>query len=396
MHIAFLNVPIEFYSPVSGGALATVIAQMAKAMIVRGHQVTVLTPVNGDPVYPFGKVIPVDAKRIEDLNRINRKLSSLRRRFEGWDLPVYEVYLRSSLRELRRLRPAPAAVVLLNDMVAPKYVKRILPNARILVWFHNEWRTNSRNVATAAACTDRFLTCSDYIRKWMANTTGIPLCKFVVAPNGVDLDAFTPNSAGADQTGEGLRVLFIGRIDPNKGPDIVADAVSVLRAEGVPIRLTVAGGLWFYGHGNEMANPYFRSLKEKMTVAGASYLGHVTRPQVPAMVREYDVVCVLSRANEPFGLVVLEAMASGCAVVASNRGGLPEACDDAAILVNPDEFDSVVSALRLLATNRRILESYKQKSLARAARSSWSQCADVLESNAINTDGVRQPDVVLA
>ncbi|MGA2163148.1 MAG: hypothetical protein ABSH36_01610, partial [Solirubrobacteraceae bacterium] len=51
------------------------------------------------------------------------------------------------------------------------------------------------------------------------------------------------------------RVLFLGRIDPNKGPDIAADAVATLRAEGLQVKLTVAGGLWFYGHGREMEDP---------------------------------------------------------------------------------------------------------------------------------------------
>ena len=94
----------------------------------------------------------------------------------------------------------------------------------------------------------------------------------------------------------------------------------------MPISLTVAGGLWFYGHGDEMNDPYFRLLKSKMDAAEASCLGHVVRAEVPELIRDHDVVCVLSRSQEPFSLVALEAMASGCAVIASNRGGLPEAC----------------------------------------------------------------------
>ena len=197
--------------------------------------------------------------------------------------------------------------------------------------------------------------------------------------SGVDLDAFTPKADFLDHHTP-LRTLFIGRIDPNKGPDIAADAVAVLQKEGQPISMTVAGGLWFYGHGKEMDDPFFRSLKEKMDAVNANYLGYVTREKVPNVVREHDVAFVLSRSNEPFGLVSLEAMASGCAVIASNRGGLPEACGGAAMLVDPDDTDSVVKLLRKLAMDADLLKVWKQRSVSHASRASWDTVGDKLNS----------------
>ena len=175
-----------------------------------------------------------------------------------------------------------------------------------------------------------------------------------------------------------MRTLFIGRIDPNKGPDIAADSVYALQQEGLHLTFTVAGGLWFYGHGNEMEDPYFRKLKEKMDNAHANYAGYVTRPDVPAVVRRHDVAFVLSRSNEPFGLVTLEAMASGCAVISSNRGGLPEACGGAAMLVDPDDLASVTASLRILATDKVALRDWKMKAVERAGRASWSTVGLVL------------------
>jgi glycosyltransferase involved in cell wall biosynthesis len=88
---------------------------------------------------------------------------------------------------------------------------------------------------------------------------------------------------------------------------------------------------------------------------------------------------VLSRSNEPFGLVVLEAMASGCAVIASNRGGLPEACSEAGILTDPDHLDEIVRSLRCLATDPDFLVDQKKKSVARAAQADWSNTTSLLE-----------------
>jgi glycosyltransferase involved in cell wall biosynthesis len=104
----------------------------------------------------------------------------------------------------------------------------------------------------------------------------------------------------------------------------------------------------------------------------------VTRPNVPALVRAHDVVCVLSRSNDPNPLVCLEAMASGCAVIGSDRGGIPDAFGEAGILVDPDDFDSVVTHLRRLAVDPEELQFQKYLSLQRAAKASWGNTVDRL------------------
>ncbi len=377
MHVAFLNMPIEFYSPVSGGAIATVIMQTSRALITNGHKVSVLTPVNGDETYSVGEVIPIAARTRDDLHFLQRRLSSLRWRLLRWDWPYFEYYLRSAMKTLGAMRDAPDVIVVFNDLVSPKYLKRQLPRAKVVVWLQNEWRTR-QDMQETERNTDLFVACSDYIRQWTARTYNIPPSRFVVAHNSADNTVFTPR-ADYLNGGDTLRVLFLGRIDPNKGPDLVADAVATLRAEGLPVTLTVGGGLWFYGHGNEMENPYFRELKSKMEAADANYVGHVNRHEAPELYREHDVVCVLSRSQDPFPLVTMEAMASGCAVVASRRGGLPEACTTAGILVEPDNFPEVVGALRALAIDRELLNSQKNKSLARAAEVPWKLCAETLQ-----------------
>jgi glycosyltransferase involved in cell wall biosynthesis len=117
-----------------------------------------------------------------------------------------------------------------------------------------------------------------------------------------------------------------------------------------------------------------------MDAAGAEYIGHVPRAGVPTLIRQHDVVCVLSRSNEPFGLVALEAMAGGCAVIASNRGGLPEACGGAATLVDPDDLQAVTSAMGRFARNHELLRACKQRAVSRAANASWAECAGTIES----------------
>ena len=62
MHICFLNMPIEYYSPICGGAIATCIMEQAKLLIARGHKVSVLTRTEKGETYAVGEVIPIQVK----------------------------------------------------------------------------------------------------------------------------------------------------------------------------------------------------------------------------------------------------------------------------------------------------------------------------------------------
>jgi glycosyltransferase involved in cell wall biosynthesis len=369
--------PIEYYSPTSGGAISTIIMSTARELLARGHRVTVLTIVNKDETYDVGEVIPVPHRERNDLSFIQRRISSLRQKMNRWDWPYFEYYLNGVRKKLAALPETPDAVIVFNDLVSPSYIKKVLPGTQVFVWLQNQWNTNF-DIAKTDRATKSFLTCSDAIRRWTSQRHALPLDRFRVVPSGVEHEVFFPRADYLEPVAA-PRVLFIGRIDPNKGPDLAADAVAALRAEGLAVGMTVAGGLWFYGHGREMEDPFFRTLKGKMDKAGAEYLGHVPRGRVPAMVREHDIVCVLSRSEEPFGLVALEAMASGCAVIASPRGGLPEACGGAALLADPDDLPAIIDAMRKLVTDPKFLARTKRQSVERAARAPWSACAQLVE-----------------
>lgn len=359
--------------------MATIAMQSAKQLINLGHDVSILTPNNGDATYNVGAVTGIHSPQRADIASLPRKIAALQDRINGWDWPYYRYYRNAFASALKAMKPAPEVVICFNDLVSPEYIKRVLPNTKTVVWLQNEQGTRRKDLEKSLGAIDHFLTCSQYIKDYTAKRYSLDASRLSVVYSGVDLDAFTPE-ADYLQYKDSLRTLFIGRIDPNKGPDIAADAVAALQKEGVPITFTVAGGLWFYGHGNEMENPYFRTLKEKMDAATATYAGYVTRPNVPGVVRQHDVAFVLSRSNEPFGLVTLEAMASGCAVISSNRGGLPEACGGAAILVDPDDTAGVIRALRTLATDRDVLVDWKLKATARAATAGWQTVGVKLET----------------
>ncbi|HLK58712.1 MAG TPA: glycosyltransferase family 4 protein [Chthonomonadaceae bacterium] len=378
MHICFLNMPMEYYSPISGGAISTIIMQHAKRFVAQGHRVTVLTVTNEDALYPEGDIIPIYAAQREHLNLAQRALSKLRRKFVDWDYGYYEYYLNSFLKAMRGLKPAPDVVLCYNDLVSPKYIKKLLPRAKVLVNLQNEQRTTQRDLSETIASVHTFVACSKHIRNWMAEQHGIPDNKLAVINNGIDLERFYPRENYLAPTTP-IKVLFVGRIDRNKGPDIAADAVAVLQKEGAAVSFSVAGGVWFYNHQDDWKDPFFCELQEKIQAVAGEYLGHVTRPNVPPLIRQHDVVCVLSRSQDPNPLVCLEGMASGCAVIGATRGGIPDAFGEAGMLVDPDDFEAVVCCLRKLVSDPETLRLEKQRSVARAQKATWENGVEKLE-----------------
>ena len=368
MHICFLNMSIEYYSPQTGGAIATTYMNQAKLLLARGHRVTILTRMSDAPLYDVGEIIAVDVRERHELSLAQRLISRVRRNVYQRDISFYEYYLGSfqkALRDLAKNGDAPDAVIITNDLVSSVHVRQVLPRAKILVWLQNLNYTRQKNLDKTRAATTCFVAISPYIRDWTCEKYALPDEEIVTIWNGVALDEYFPD-ADFLQNHEPLRVLFLGRTEPNKGPDVVADAVEMLLNEGRKIELTIAGKPWFYGYDDALSDPYYRALHDKVTALGGTMRGHVARADVPSLVRAHDVMVVPSRVPEPFGLVALEAMACGLAVVAANHGGLAQACGDAALLVDPSKTRDVAAALRTLCDDAETLRSWKRKAVAHA------------------------------
>lgn len=146
--------------------------------------------------------------------------------------------------------------------------------------------------------------------------------RVAVVPLGVDLEEFRPRDSGTARESLGLaqagRVLLaVGRIEPLKGFDILIRAVAQMTLSE-PVTLLIVGG-------DERASAEFERLRAVAHEVGVAdrvrFVGSVPHEQLPVYYNAADVVCVPS-FYESFGLVALEAMASGVPVVASRVGGL--------------------------------------------------------------------------
>jgi D-inositol-3-phosphate glycosyltransferase len=177
----------------------------------------------------------------------------------------------------------------------------------------------------------------------------------------VDLDVFRPDGPdgrtrarvrlGLPRNAEVL--LFVGRIQPLKAPDVLISALASLRSEDVT--LVICGGP--SGSGLERPTALIE-LAESLGVAGSvRFLPPKTGPALADLYRASDLVAVPSH-NESFGLVALEAQACGTPVVAAAVGGLVTAVQDgvSGVLVDghdPHDWAHVLAKL-LHSPNRRL------------------------------------------
>jgi glycosyltransferase involved in cell wall biosynthesis len=370
MHFCFLMPQMEHYSPVSGGAIATVTVNVCKELQCRGHRVDVIAPDCCEPVYNDGMLHLI---RSGEAHPLFERALHLEARFRRWDAPNEGRFYAKTIQVLEGLRPD--VVVMANDLRRIAHVRRAVPDTRIVSWMHNECGLREGDTAQCEEV-DAFLCCSEYIRKWFVREYQLDGSRVHTALAGVDHERFYP-SLDPNHSGN-LRVLFTGRLDWNKGVDLAVDTVSKLRGRGVSIQLSVAGNSWFYRSMEREKNPFQKGLRTAMKESGCDWFGHVPRRFLPEVMRGHDVALVLSRSQEPFGLVVLESMASGLAVIASQRGGLAEACGGAAMLVDPDDTQCVADLLKCLAEDPVELKRWRDRSSLRSRTACWSHTADVL------------------
>ncbi len=136
-------------------------------------------------------------------------------------------------------------------------------------------------------------------------------------------------------------LVFLGRLDDQKGLDLLLKALKLLKEEAITPCLTVVGT------GIEATN--FRQLTQDLGIASqVNFVGEKTGLELVRLLNAHQIMVVPSRLFEAFGLVVLEGIACGCVVLGSEQGGLPEAigpCGETFISENVQDLARQLSDL---------------------------------------------------
>ncbi|HYC79279.1 MAG TPA: glycosyltransferase family 1 protein [Planctomycetota bacterium] len=194
--------------------------------------------------------------------------------------------------------------------------------------------------------------------------------RIAVIPHGVDPD-FRPWGPSLDRARYGIPpgpyVLCVATLRPRKDHDTLLRAFARVAA-GRDLRLVLAGR-----HDEDPSA--LRELAAELGVADRVLaIGYVARQDLPDLYREASAAALASRI-EGFGLPILEAMACGVPVAASEAGAVPEVAGGAARLFEPGNVESAASALRDVLDDAGLRATLKDRGLKRAAEFTWEACA---------------------
>jgi D-inositol-3-phosphate glycosyltransferase len=208
--------------------------------------------------------------------------------------------------------------------------------------------------------------------------------KVRVVPPGVDLGLFTPGDVAAARAHVGLPqdahvLLFVGRIQPLKAPDVLLKAAADLLSRRPELRqklvVAVLGGPSGSGLGKPRA--LHKLAKQLGIAAQVRFVPPVDRATLAQWYRAADLVAVPSY-SESFGLVAIEAQACGTPVVAAAVGGLITAVGDSGLLIDGHETADWSAGLEGLLDHPDRRAALSRKGVQHASKFSWEGTTDRL------------------
>jgi glycosyltransferase involved in cell wall biosynthesis len=213
-----------------------------------------------------------------------------------------------------------------------------------------------RNAAALAACSEGL---KDRALRFL------PSVSIDVIPNGVEIDRFYPAQSGA--IAAKLRLLTVGRLSATKRVEMLIDAVEILHTDGVNLHLTIAGGGQLEPQLKETISG--RKLGEIIEIAG-----RIDPENMPQVYRESDIF-VSASLQEGMSNAMLEAMASGLAIITTRCEGVEELISDNGVVVECANAEEIARAIRSLADNPQAVREMAVAARSRAEQFTWSRSA---------------------
>jgi hypothetical protein len=349
--------PGEPFSPRQGRVVSAVLAALCRELDAAGHRVTVLAEVADAPfegpwdLAPLG--VPSDGRTAGVRLRVGATVNAT----TGWFGSGYPWRL-ASLRRHARRTPHPDVVVVHDDPRAIRHLHRWLPGVPVVAFQHSvPYRLPPERVP--ADRPDAVIAVTSALARRVAPRLGVFPTDVAVVPYGV-----SPGPAGRPTDGaRPLAVLALAGASE-------ADGSWLTRAgalEGASISL-VDGRRWSAAHG-----PCPRPV-----VPGAAALEHaasvaLTDPaDALAVLAAHDVYCLAQDVDDAFPPLLLEALASGCAVVALDASGAAELAGGVAQLVPPGDRAAVRAVVSGWNEDRVLLAAARAEGPSAVAARTWS------------------------
>jgi phosphatidyl-myo-inositol alpha-mannosyltransferase len=190
-----------------------------------------------------------------------------------------------------------------------------------------------------------------------------------IIPNGIDQHHFSPSVVPLPEYQDGkINILFVGRLEKRKGLEYLLKAYRLIKPDCPDCRLIVVGP------GTRTRKKYEKEVLE-MGLTDVIFKGSVDYDQLPRYYKTADIFVAPATGRESFGIVLLEAMATGKAVVASNIPGYASVItnDMEGLLVPPKQEVPLAQAITSLMHNPELRAKLGQKGLQTSARYGWDK-----------------------
>ncbi|MCH5645608.1 MULTISPECIES: glycosyltransferase family 4 protein [unclassified Gordonia (in: high G+C Gram-positive bacteria)] len=347
--------PYSFDVP--GGVQAHVM-ELAQVFIERGHEVSVLAPAADDTELPDYVVRAGPALAIP----YNGSVSRVNFSPKGY-LRLRRWIAENAFDVLHVHEPNAPSISMLSLMVGSGPIVTTFHTATSrslwLSTFQGILRPYHERIAGKIAV-------SELARRWQMESLGSDA---VEIPNGINVSAFADAEPLDGYPWPGGSVLFLGRFDePRKGIDILMRALPAIVEQFPDVRILVVGG------GNQ------RALRRRAgdLADHLVFLGQVDDATKARALRSVDVYCAPNLGGESFGIVLVEAMAAGAAVIASSLNAFRRVLDDgrAGRLVTTGSPEELAEGVVDLLSDTQARAELVRAGRVRADRYDWSRVAD--------------------
>ncbi len=265
------------------------------------------------------------------------------------DYPAYY-----SLAECLRLLSGPRIVFSYHGVTPPA----LWPDAT-----GRRFLERSRQRTALVHFADLAIARSEFTRQELHHLTGFPLERIAVIPCSVPA---TPSSPPPAQSHNPPLIISVGRLAANKRPQLLVDALALVR-DGIPdASLLLVGD----AHGPSHA-PVVAQVRARASALGIVEAVHCTGLVDDALLERLYAradLLVSASVHEGFCVPVVEAMARGVPVVAVAAGALPETVDDAGLLVAPDDMPALAEAMRRALQDAPLRQTLVQRGYQHAQR----------------------------
>jgi phosphatidylinositol alpha-mannosyltransferase len=214
----------------------------------------------------------------------------------------------------------------------------------------------------------------DYVKQYVA-------ADYEIIPNGVDTDFFRPDVKPLEQYADGkLNIVFMSRLEFRKGANYLLKAFLEIKRQMPNTRLIICG------EGTRLRKRYEKWVA-KNRLKDVIFTGRVSNEEQPRYYRTADIFCAPATSRESFGLILIEAMATGRPIVATNIEGYAGVVThgEEGLLVPPMTVGPLTDALLTLLNDKQLRLQMGRKGFTTAQRYSWESIASRVMTYYIKT-----------